>query len=73
MFYKYKVNITNSYSYEEEMDEGIVVADSYADAADEILDSYGKDYLIDMYLYEIYTEGDSHCLNKEDIEYAFKE
>ena len=72
MYYKYKVTYYNSYTDEEQLDEGLVYANSYSSAANNIVQDYGKDEVIDMYLYEIYNEGEGTCLNKEEIDYAFK-
>lgn len=71
MFYKYKVNCYDSYVDEEKPDEGIVYADSYGTAAEYVLEDYGKDSVIDMYLCELFEDG--HCLTFDDIRFELKE
>lgn len=72
MYYKYKVTYYSSYTDEEKSDEGLTWADSYGSAANNIIQDYGKDNVIDIYLYEIYNEGEGTCVSKEEIDYAFK-
>lgn len=72
MYYKYKVGYYNSYEDEETYDEGIVFAKNYGQAANRVTEDYGSD-VFDIYLKEIYLEGDGCCLNKEEIDFAFKE
>ena len=71
MFYKYKVTYFDAYKDEEVPSEGIVWGDSYGDAATRIVEDYGKDNLIDIYLYEIYIDG-KYCIDKDELDYALK-
>lgn len=73
MFYKYKVTWYNSYEDKELTEEGLVFATSYGTAADAVVQDYGIDNVIDVYLYNIHNEGDGHCINKEEINYTFKD
>ena len=70
MFYKYKVTYWDSYSFEEMTDEGLVHAKNYGKAAMKVLDDYGEDSVIDMYLMELI---EIKCLNKDDIDSSFRE
>ena len=71
MFYKYKVTFFNECTGDEETGVGIVWGDNYGDAANRIVEDYGKDSIIDLYLYEIYIDG-TYCLDKDELEYALK-
>ena len=72
MYYKYKVTWYNSYKDEEQKDEGMVFAKDYSVAADRVVNDYGKDAVINIYLYEIYNEGDGFCISKYEIDSAFQ-
>ena len=71
MFYKYKVTYYDESKDDEVPSEGIVWGDSYGDAATRIVEDYGKDNLIDIYLYEIYIDG-TYCIDKDELNYALK-
>ena len=71
MFYKYKVTYFDESKDGEVPFEGIVWGDSYGDAATRIVEDYGKDNLIDIYLYEIYIDG-TYCIDKDELDYALK-
>lgn len=71
MFYKYKVTYYNEHTGEEVPGEGLVFAKDYGKAANKVVDDYGKDNIIDLYLYEIMIDG-IHCIDKEELDYAFK-
>lgn len=70
MFYKYKVTYFDEYKDEEVPSEGIVWGDNYGDAANRVVEDYGKD-LIDIYLYEIYVDG-TYCIDTDELDYALK-
>ena len=70
MFYKYKVTYFNEAKVEEAPSEGIVWGDDYGDAANRVVEDYGKN-LIDMYLYEIYVDG-TYCIDTDELDYALK-
>ena len=69
MYYKYKVDYYCEYTDEEISDEGLVYAKNYGDAAEKVVQSYGEDCVIGVYLYEIYNEGP--CLSSEDFGTVF--
>ena len=74
MFYKYKVGWYDSYNDEEKYSEGVVFAADWGQAANRVSNSYGKDSIFEMNIYEIMCDDEEdYCLSKEDIEYAFKE
>jgi len=74
MFYKYKVGWYDSCDDKEEYSEGVVVAVDWGQAANRVSNSYGKDLIFEMSIYEITCNDEAdYCLSKEDIEYAFKE
>lgn len=56
---------------EEHKDYGLVFGENYADAMKHITKDYGEDNLIDVYLQDTVTEA--HCINKDDIDYAFEQ
>lgn len=70
MFYKYKVTYWDGYNFEEKIDEGLVYAKNYGKAAMKILNDYGEDSVVDMYLMELI---EINCLNKNDIDFSFRE
>ena len=70
MFYKYKVTYWDGYNFEEKIDEGLVHAKNYGKAAMKILNDYGEDSVVDMYLMELI---EINCLNKDDIDFSFRE
>ena len=69
MYYKYKVTYWNCADTKEAYDEGLVHAKSYGKAATKVLNEYGENCVIDIYLMEIDTMD---CINKEDIDFSFK-
>ena len=71
MFYKYKVTYFNDSKDEEVPSEGIVWGDNYSDAANRVVEDYGNDNLIDIYLYEICIDG-IYCIDKDELDYALK-
>ncbi len=73
MFYKYKVTWYNSYEDKELTETGLVHADSYGNAANAVVEDYGKDDVIDIYLYEIYNEGGGACINVDELKDTFGE
>lgn len=70
MFYKYKVSYWDIHNTEETNDEGLVYAKSYSKAATKVLDDYGENCVIDIYLMELES---MKCINKEDIDLSFEE
>lgn len=70
MFYKYKVSYWDIHNTDEANDEGLVYAKSYGKAATKVLDDYGEDCIIDIYLTEL---DNLECISKEDIDLSFKE
>ena len=70
MFYKYKVSYWDVQNTEEASDEGLVHAKSYGKAAMKVLDDYGENCVIDIYLMEL---DSMKCINKEDIDLSFEE
>ena len=70
MFYKYKVSYWDIHNNEEAHDEGLVHAKSYGKAATKVLDTYGENCVIDIYLMELES---IKCINKEDIDLSFEE
>ena len=72
MFYKYRVNFYNAYDNEEHCDEGLVIGHDYGTAANHVIDAYGKEGVIDIYLQETFDDED-YCLSKEELKIAFAE
>lgn len=70
MFYKYKVTYYDESKDEEVPSEGIVWGDNYGDAANRVVEDYGKD-IIDIYLYEICISG-TYCIDKDELDYTLK-
>ena len=71
MFYKYKLSYYDSYKNEECSDEGLVWGKSYGSAANKIAEDYDEASIIDIYLQGLLADG-VNCINKEEIDYAFK-
>ena len=71
MFYKYKVTYYDVSKEEEVPSEGIVWGNNYGDVANRVVEDYGKDNIIDIYLYEIYIDG-TYCIDKDELDYALK-
>jgi len=72
MWFKYKVNYYSSYDDEEKPDEGIVYAADYSTAIRYVVEDYGEDAIVDVYLRQLCIEDGVRSLSKEDIDYAFK-
>ena len=72
MFYKYKVTWYDSYNDEEVVEEGLTYADSYGNAANTIVENYGKDNVIDIYLYEVFNDSDSACISADELKSIFQ-
>lgn len=70
MYYKYEVTYWDCANTEEAFDKGLVHAKNYGKAANKILDEYGENCVIDIYLKEIDT---MKCINKDDIDFSFRE
>jgi hypothetical protein len=73
MFYKYKVTWYNSYEDKELTETGLVHANSYGNAANAVVEDYGKNDVIDIYLYEIYNEGGGACISVDELKDTFDE
>ena len=72
MFYKYKVTWYDSYYDEEVVEEGLTYANSYGNAANAVVEDYGKDNVIDIYLYEVFNEGDGACIGADELKSIFQ-
>jgi hypothetical protein len=73
MIFKYRVNWYEEYTDTEKVEEGLVWADSYGQAANNVIADYGKDLVIDMYLKEIVMNTDDvHCIAYDEIIQAFE-
>lgn len=70
MFYKYKVTYWGIHGTEESIDEGLVYAKNYGKAAMKVVDEYGENCIIDIYLTEL---DNVNCINKDDIDFSFRE
>ena len=70
MFYKYKVTYWDAHNTEEATDQGLVYAKNYGKAAMKVLDDYGENCVIDIYLMEL---EEINCMNKDDIDFSFAE
>jgi hypothetical protein len=70
MFYKYKVTYWDIHDTEESIDEGLVYAKNYGKAAMKVVDEYGENCIIDIYLTEL---DNVNCINKDDIDFSFRE
>ena len=70
-YFKYKVTWYNSYEDEEQTDTGIVAAKTYGEAANTVVEDYGEEYVVDIYLYDICSEG--VCLSKDELDLAFRD
>jgi hypothetical protein len=75
MFYKYKVGWYDCCDDgKEEYSEGVVVAADWGQAANRVSNSYGKDLIFEMSIYEVMCNDEAdYCLSKEDIKHIFKE
>ena len=71
MFYKYKVTYVDQFKDEEMSSKGIVWGEGYGDAANRVVEDYGKDNIIEIYLYGIYIDG-TYCIDEEELNYALK-
>ena len=70
MFFKYKVTWYCDYDGDEKLDCGLVYATDYGNAANKLLEDYGKDNVIDIYLQEL---EDENAINLEAIKFVFKD
>ena len=70
--FKYKVTYWCDYEGDEKLDIGIVAAETYADAANELLKAFSDD-LIDMYLLPLDIDECKNVISWEDIKLSFKE
>lgn len=71
-YFKYKINYWIDGYTEERTDEGIVAAQNYGQAAENLVKDYGEDHTDNIYLSEICNDGE-YCISKDDIDCAFKE
>ena len=72
MFYKYKVTYFDEYKDDELPSEGIVWGDNYGDAANKLVEDYGKNNVIDLYLYELLIDG-TYCIDTDELKQVFEE
>lgn len=72
MFYKYKVTWYDSYYDKEVVEEGLTYANSYGNAANAVVEDYGKDNVVDIYLYEVFSEGDGSCIGADELKSIFQ-
>ena len=72
MFYTYKVKWYNSYSDEEKEEEGLVWGKNYGSAVNNVVEDYGKDEVISVYISSAYSEADTKTISKQEIDYIFK-
>jgi hypothetical protein len=70
MFYKFKLSYYDEYRNDEFPDEGLVYGESYGDAANKVVEDYGKNNVVEMYLQEITIE-DNKTITKDEIDSAF--
>jgi phage-related protein len=73
MFYKYTVTWYNSYADEEMTETGLVYAKSYGNAASTVAEDYGSDNIVDIYLRQVYNEGDGACISVSELKDTFEE
>ena len=71
MFYKYKVTYFDEYKDEEAPSEGIVWGDNYGDAANKLVEDYGKYNVINLFLYEILLDG-TYCIDTDELKQVFE-
>ena len=69
MYYLYKVTYWSIESNGEKTDKGIVRAKNYGKAAMKVLDDYGLDAVVDIYLQEFDT---GYTINEEELSEALK-
>ena len=67
MWYRFKVLYWDTFEEEKAEDSGFLMAECYADAAEQIEDWYGEDLVAITYLYEM---EDKKFLFDSDIDYA---
>lgn len=60
MYFKYKVTFWCTWETTEKTDKGIIFGKDYGDAAMKLVDDYGKDCIIDIYLQEL-DVGNAVC------------
>lgn len=68
MYYKYTVTFWDCSNTQESMDEGMVHAKNYGKAAMKVVDEYGENCVMDIYLKEI---DSLDCVTKEEINNSF--
>lgn len=70
MFYKYKVGWYCEFEDKDIDSEGIVFAPTFGEAAQYVATEY--DNVFEVTIREIALDGDTHCIEKEEINYAFE-
>lgn len=71
MFYVYKVKWYDSYSDEEKEEEGLVWAENYGAAANNVVEDYG-DEVTGVYISSAYSEADTKTISKQEVNYIFE-
>ena len=69
MYYLYKVTYWSIEAGEEKTDRGIVHAKNYGKAAMRVLEDYGPDSVVDIYLQEIDV---GNTINENELSESFK-
>lgn len=73
MFYVYKVRWYDSYSDEEKEEDGLVFANNYGKAANKVVEDYGPENVINIFLSMICTDEGIHCISRQEITYSLNE
>ena len=70
MYFKYNVTYFNTAKDDETSAEGLIYASNYSEAARKVVEDYGDEEVCDLYLRDLCIE--SECIDKEEIDWAFK-
>lgn len=71
MIFKYKVKYWEEYESTEKTEEGLVYGKTYGKAANNLVEEYREDCIIDVYLSEI--DADNNVLSKDEVIFAIGE
>ena len=69
MFYQYKVSWYCEFKNEDIVSEGIVFASTFGEAAQYVATEYSNAF--EITICEIALDDDTHCIEKDEINYAF--
>ena len=69
MFFQYKVTYYNEFDGKEVSCEGLTYAKTYSKAMKKVIEDYGEDSVIDVYLMGL---ADDNTIAKVDIDMVFK-